>query len=178
MPPNLQEVKLKFARRRSAKVMGTLADRDDEPQEGEEVEGIMVTNNLSSKIVAPEDLAIYTPLRLGSISSKLHVPFCGTASTFELFLKEMYRGVKKFETAGVIEGDETPIIKFELNGGKVSPFFFGRLFPQCCLKEIGSSSGFRHAWSKPRCGNRRVGSKPRRGCHCRFCCRSFASCTK
>ena len=37
MPPNLQEVKLKFSRRRSAKVMGSLADRDEEdtlPVEG------------------------------------------------------------------------------------------------------------------------------------------------
>lgn len=126
MPPNLQEVKLKFARRRSAKVMGVLADREDEPQEGEEVEGIMVTNNFSSKIVSPDDLAIYTPLRLGSISSKLHVPFCGTAGTLELFLNEMYMGVRKFET----EGDETPIIKFELHGGKVSVYYSGVLF--CC----------------------------------------------
>lgn len=118
MPPNLQEVKLKFARRRSAKVMGTLADREDEPQEGEEVEGIMVTNNFSSKIVSPDDLAVYTPLRLGSISSKLHVPFCGAANTLELFLNEMYHGVKKHET----EGAETSVIKFELHGGKVSAY--------------------------------------------------------
>ncbi|GAX15257.1 cleavage and polyadenylation specificity factor subunit 3 [Fistulifera solaris] len=116
MPPNLQEVKLKFARRRSAKVMGTLANREDEPQEGEKVEGIMVTNSFSSKIVSPDDLATYTPLRLGSISSKLHVPFCGAATTLELFLNEMYHGVKKYETEGI----EGSITNFELQGGKVS----------------------------------------------------------
>ena len=53
MPPNLQEVKLKFSRRRSAKVMGSLADRDEEdtlPVEGkgEGVEGILVTQNFNS----------------------------------------------------------------------------------------------------------------------------------
>jgi cleavage and polyadenylation specificity factor subunit 3 len=124
MPPNLQEVKLKFARRRSAKVMGTLADREDEPQEGEEVEGIMVTNNFSSKIVSPDDLATYTPLRLGSISSKLHVPFCGAASTLELFLNEMYHGVNKYETEGIVAS----VTRFELQGGKVNtlgPIFVG-----------------------------------------------------
>jgi cleavage and polyadenylation specificity factor subunit 3 len=93
MPPNLQEVKLKFARRRSAKVMGSLADQDKEPQEGQEVKGIMVTHNFSSKIVAPEDLSTYTPLRMGSVSSKLHVPFAGSVDTLMLFLNEMFMGV-------------------------------------------------------------------------------------
>ena len=37
MPPNLQEVKLKFTRRRSAKVMGSLANQDEEPKEGQPV---------------------------------------------------------------------------------------------------------------------------------------------
>ncbi|KAI2509113.1 Pre-mRNA 3'-end-processing endonuclease polyadenylation factor C-term [Fragilaria crotonensis] len=93
MPPNLQEVKLKFARRRSAKVMGSLADRDGDLQEAEEVKGIMVTHNFSTKIVAPEDLATYTPLRVGSIASKLHVPFAGSVDTLKLFLNEMFVGV-------------------------------------------------------------------------------------
>jgi len=117
MPPNLQEVKLKFARRRSAKVMGSLADRDTEPQEGEEVHGILVTSNFRSKIVAPEDLANYTPLRVGSISSKLHVPFAGSERTMELFLNEMYCGVQKEEAGECSEGNA--IVKFHLQGGKV-----------------------------------------------------------
>lgn len=93
MPPNLQEVKLKFARRRSAKVMGSLADRETEPQEGEDLRGILVTHNFHSKIVAPEDLSTYTPLRVGSIASKLHVPFAGSVITLKLFLNEMFAGV-------------------------------------------------------------------------------------
>ncbi len=107
--------------------MGTLANREDEPQEGEKVEGIMVTNSFSSKIVSPDDLATYTPLRLGSISSKLHVPFCGAATTLELFLNEMYHGVKKYETEGI----EGSITNFELQGGKVnilSPFLKAKMF--------------------------------------------------
>lgn len=95
MPPNLQEVKLKFARRRSAKVMGSLADRQKEPKEGEEVRGILVTHNFHSKLVAPEDLATYTPLRVGSIASKLHVPFVGSLATLRLFLTEMFAGVSE-----------------------------------------------------------------------------------
>ena len=115
MPPNLQEVNLKFARRRSAKVMGSLAER--EPKEGEEVRGIMVTNNFQTKIVSPDDLATYTPLRVGSISSKLHVPFAGTDKTLELFLNEMYSGVVKENFVG---DDGASVTKFLLHGGRVS----------------------------------------------------------
>jgi cleavage and polyadenylation specificity factor subunit 3 len=118
MPPNLQEVKLKFARRRAAKVMGSLADREQEPQEGEQMRGIMVTNNFRSKIVAPEDLATYTPLRVGSITSKLHVPFAGSDQTLELFLNEMYSGITKEDTGEGVDG--ATAVKFHLHGGKVS----------------------------------------------------------
>ena len=125
MPPNLQEVKLKFARRRSAKVMGKLADQgsknqnenDDnndttsssiigDLQEAQEVKGIMVTHNFSSKIMAPEDLATYTPLRVGSIASKLHVPFAGSVETLKLFLTEMFMGVTH---QTIVTNDDTKI---------------------------------------------------------------------
>lgn len=101
MPPNLQTVSLKFARRRSAKVMGSLAVRGAEPEEGEHVQGVLVTQNFTSKIVKPEDLATYTPLQVGSISSKLHVPFSGSIETLRLFLTEMFSGV----TENTIEED-------------------------------------------------------------------------
>jgi hypothetical protein len=117
MPPNLQEVKLKFARRRSAKVMGTLADREIEPQEGEEVKGILVTHNFHSKIVAPEDLQTYTPLRIGSIRSKLHVPFIGSKETLKLFLSEMYACVTI--TDGGEGQDGASITTFGLHGDQV-----------------------------------------------------------
>jgi len=112
MPPNLQEVKLEFARRRSAKVIGSLvyhASSTDTakpefilPQEGDVIQGILVTQNNSSKIVAPDDLATYTPLRVGSVSSTLHVPFVTATSsdgksvyidTFRFLLNGMFSGV-------------------------------------------------------------------------------------
>jgi hypothetical protein len=108
MPPNLQEVKLKFTRRRSAKVMGSLADREEEPQEGEAVRGILVTQNFSTKIVSPEDLSTYTQLRVGSVSSKLHVPFAGQVATLRLFLNEMFSGVT--ETEEEEDADDGPTI--------------------------------------------------------------------
>lgn len=118
MPPNLQEVKLKFTRRRSAKVMGSLADRESNPAEGETVGGILVTQNFSSKIVSPEDLSTYTQLRVGSVSSKLHVPFSGKVETLRLFLNEMFSGV----TETVEEGkgfDGAAVTLFGLHGGQV-----------------------------------------------------------
>jgi len=117
MPPNNQEVKLKFARRRSAKVMGSLADRQDEPEEGEEVKGILVTHNFQSKIVSPDDLATYTPLRVGCITSKLHVPFAGTLETLRLFLNEMFAGVTEDQST---DGDDAPVVTtFGFHGGEV-----------------------------------------------------------
>lgn len=104
MPPNLQEVKLKFTRRRSAKVMGSLADREKEPREGESVQGILVTQNFNSKIVSPEDLPTYTQLRVGSVSSKLHVPFSGQVPTLRLFLNEMFSGVTEVESGKGVDG--------------------------------------------------------------------------
>lgn len=116
MPPNLQEVKFKFSRRRSAKVMGSLAERDEELQEGDEVKGVLVTHNFKSKIVAPQDLAQYTPLRVGSISSKLHVPFAGSVATLNLFLNEMFAGITEEE-----KDDEkgNKVTTFGLNEGQV-----------------------------------------------------------
>lgn len=96
MPPNQVEVKLKFPRRRSAKVMGKLAEgraNNEPPQEGESVRGILVTQNFHSKIVAPSDVATYTPLRVGTISSKLHVPFAGSLDLLQLFLHELFANI-------------------------------------------------------------------------------------
>lgn len=103
MPPNLQTVSLKFARRRSAKVMGSLAVRGAEPEEGEDVQGVLVTHNFTSKIIKPDDLATYTPLRVGTISSKLHVPFSGSIETLRLFFSEMFAGVTENT---IVEDDE------------------------------------------------------------------------
>ena len=114
MPPNLQTVSLKFARRRSAKVMGSLADSN--PTEGEQVQGVLVTHNFHSKIVSPHDLATYTPLRVGSIQSKLHVPFAGSIETLRLFLNEMFAGVTEEDT----EIDSISCKKFSLHDNKVT----------------------------------------------------------
>jgi Pre-mRNA 3'-end-processing endonuclease polyadenylation factor C-term len=131
MPPNQIEVKLKFPRRRSAKVMGTLAsEREHEPIQGEPVRGILVTHNFHSKIVAPEDLSTYTPLRVGCIHSKLHVPFVGSIITLRLFLQEVFAGIQEQEIMETIptnhedEDDERiePMIPrvFLLHDGQVS----------------------------------------------------------
>ena len=67
--------------------------------------GILVTQNFSTKIVSPEDLSTYTQLRVGSVSSKLHVPFAGQVATLRLFLNEMFSGVTETEEEeGGIDG--------------------------------------------------------------------------
>jgi len=142
MPPNLQEVKLRFARRRSAKVLGRLAGGDDQkqkddgsndtdngikveenappskrprqlPAQGQRVSGILVTHQFQSKLVAPEDLATYTPLRMGKIRSKLHVPFGGSVVTLTLFLKEMFAGIRVSEEDVYVKSEGGATMKTE-----------------------------------------------------------------
>lgn len=130
MPPNEVDVKLIFTRRRSAKVMGKLAEAPTEdntegkdkeaaePREGESVRGILVTQQNSSKIVAPEDLSTYTPLRAGSVSSRLHVPFVGKVDTLRLFLNEMFRGID--ESNDNDDDGMDGAVTFSMHGGQVS----------------------------------------------------------
>ena len=73
--------------------MGSLAEREREPREGETVQGILVTHNFQSRLVAPQDLAKFTPLRLAKVQSKLHVPFGGSIETLRVFWREMFAGV-------------------------------------------------------------------------------------
>ena len=137
MPPNLQSVTLRFARRRAATVLGGLASRppldvgegmapkedndiDNEPpskktrlpEPGEHVAGILVTHQFKSKLVAPDDLATYTPLRVGKIASKLHVPFGGSVITLTLFLQEMFAGITTNTTPN--EGGTGDVTTFSL----------------------------------------------------------------
>jgi cleavage and polyadenylation specificity factor subunit 3 len=162
MPPNEVEVKLIFTRRRSATILGKLAaaasidldnvnNNDDdvvttakeeeevmvlaEPREGDPVRGILVTQQNSSRIVAPEDLSTYTPLRVGSVSSRLHVPFVGKIATLRMFLNQMFRGIsesregdndddnyRQEEVVGDAYVDDEclgDIVTFSMHGGQV-----------------------------------------------------------
>ena len=96
--------------------MGSLAAKESEPKEGEAVQGVLVTHNFTSKIVKADDLATYTPLRTGAISSKLHVPFSGSIETLRLFITEMFAGVTENES----EEDGKICTKFSLHQDKVS----------------------------------------------------------
>jgi cleavage and polyadenylation specificity factor subunit 3 len=91
--------------------MGKLAEKT--PQKGDSVRGVMVTHNFQSKIVSPEDIATFTPLRLGSIASKIHVPFAGSVETLKLFLCEMFTGVQ-------VEVGDTEETVLTLHDGMVS----------------------------------------------------------
>uniref|UniRef100_A0A7S3L1Q4 Pre-mRNA 3'-end-processing endonuclease polyadenylation factor C-term domain-containing protein n=1 Tax=Amphora coffeiformis TaxID=265554 RepID=A0A7S3L1Q4_9STRA len=83
------------------------------PVQGQKVSGILVTQQFQSKLVAPEDLATYTPLRLGKIRSKLHVPFGGSVVTLTLFLKEMFAGIQVSEDIATVKTEEGVTIKTE-----------------------------------------------------------------
>ena len=208
MPPNEVDIKLIFTRRRSAKVMGKLAeaptatDADDadmeivdnkegkdkeaaEPREGESVRGILVTQQNSSKIVAPEDLSTYTPLRVGSVSSRLHVPFVGKVDTLRLFLNEMFRGIDE-SNDGSNDNDDDDMdgaVTFSMHGGQVSvtkSYLYSiqtlmlTSFPSLCNVILGKS----YCWQNKRRGNSGMGLQFCWGCHCRFRCCSHNACSK
>ena len=126
MPANGQTVSLPFARRRQAKVMGALARAGGggvgvggggvgpvvgpvvgHVKEGHALTGVLYTQNFVSRVVAPEDLATYTQLRVGAVSSRVHVPFVGSRETLRLFLNEMFADVVETETT-TTEEEESP----------------------------------------------------------------------
>jgi hypothetical protein len=104
----------------------------------------MVTNQKdgTTKIVAPQDLARFTPLRLGAIRSKLHVPFAGSVDTLRLFLTEMFSGITE-STVGATtpdadtgDGNEgapttTTTTTFGLHGDQVRRSLRVRLWRVC-----------------------------------------------
>ena len=86
MPENGQQIRIPFAARADAAVMGTLADK---AQGGGDLEGIMFTSNFQTRVVGEDDLEKYTSLRVGKVKAKLHVPYTGTKDTLLLFLSEV-----------------------------------------------------------------------------------------
>ena len=125
MPPNLQDVKLMFTRRKTAKVIGKLAERDHPPKDGDEVSGILVPQNFNSKIVSPDELSTYSQLRVGSVKSTLHVPFVGKIDTLRMFFNDMFSGM--IETP--IESDEDKeVVSFSFHNDQVCLKLYSYLY--------------------------------------------------
>ncbi|GMH93832.1 hypothetical protein TrVE_jg1883 [Triparma verrucosa] len=103
MPENTQTIKMPFTQRKDAVVMGKLADGAERRKfkKGDELKGVMFTQNFQTSICDPEDLGTYTELRVGNVSSKLHVPFVGSLATLRLFLNELFVGVTEDPQTGV-----------------------------------------------------------------------------
>ncbi|GMH54843.1 hypothetical protein TrRE_jg6884 [Triparma retinervis] len=94
MPDNGRKVMMRFTSRKEAVVMGNLASGGTSSiSEGDNLKGVMFTQNFATRICALEDLGTYTQLRVGSVKSKLHVPFVGSLDTLRLFLLEMFSSV-------------------------------------------------------------------------------------
>ena len=55
--------------------------------------GVLVTRNLSSWVVAPENLPARTLLLVASVRSVLQVSYGGATATLRLFLTEVFRGL-------------------------------------------------------------------------------------
>ena len=65
MPENTQTVKMPFTQRKDAVVMGRLASGAEKRnfKKGDELKGVMFTQNFQTSICDPEDLSTYTELR-------------------------------------------------------------------------------------------------------------------
>jgi len=116
-PENAKTIEFKFEIRRSAKVIGALADNDQlsaknkrdksrNYKKGDDFQGVMFTKNFQSKIASADDLAEYSPLRVGSVTQKLYVPFVGCdIGTLRLFLHEMFSSVSEDPSSASPDGN-------------------------------------------------------------------------
>jgi len=113
MPGNCVPVRLPFAQRKEAKVLGRLAGESTSAlKEGDELRGVLFTHNFQTRVCAPEDLPTYTQLRVGAVKAILHVPFVGSVETLRLFLNEMFDSTTEYDEG---EGGVT----FGLHGDNV-----------------------------------------------------------
>ena len=90
MPENGQQIRIPFAARADAAVMGTLADK---AQGGGDLEGIMFTSNFQTRVVGEDDLEKYTSLRVGKVKAKVR----GAKRSDEL--KRRYNGEERSDGA-------------------------------------------------------------------------------
>ena len=75
-----------------------------------------MTQNFNSKIVSPEELSTYSQLRVGSVSSVLHVPFAGQTDTVRLFFNEMFSEITE---TGIESDDDKDVVMFNLHDNQV-----------------------------------------------------------
>ncbi|XP_063366652.1 cleavage and polyadenylation specificity factor 73 [Cydia amplana] len=75
-PRNTQQLSLTFRGDKTAKVMGSLAV--DPPEEGKQLQGILVKRNFNYHILAPQDLNKYTELTQSEVSQRQSIHYAGS----------------------------------------------------------------------------------------------------
>ncbi|XP_047997054.1 cleavage and polyadenylation specificity factor 73 [Leguminivora glycinivorella] len=75
-PRNTQQLALTFRGDKTAKVMGSLAV--EPPEEGKQLQGILVKRNFNYHILAPQDLNKYTELTQSEVSQRQSIHYAGS----------------------------------------------------------------------------------------------------
>ncbi|XP_063626903.1 cleavage and polyadenylation specificity factor 73 [Cydia splendana] len=75
-PRNTQQLSLTFRGDKTAKVMGSLAV--EPPEEGKQLQGILVKRNFNYHILAPQDLNKYTELTQSEVSQRQSIHYAGS----------------------------------------------------------------------------------------------------
>lgn len=102
-PRNCQTVEIEFRTEKTAKIIGKLTKSNSELLEDEDlkalqpaledgdiVSGLIVRKDFNDRILAVEDLPLYTPLSTMTINQSLKVPFHHTFETLKHFLGQIY----------------------------------------------------------------------------------------
>ncbi|XP_063540314.1 cleavage and polyadenylation specificity factor 73 [Cydia strobilella] len=75
-PRNTQQLSLTFRGDKTAKVMGSLAV--EPPEEGKQLQGVLVKRNFNYHILAPQDLNKYTELTQSEVSQRQSIHYAGS----------------------------------------------------------------------------------------------------
>lgn len=101
-PKNTQPVELHFRGEKTAKVIGNLAV--EKPDEGRQLNGVLVKRNFNYHMMAPADVRKYTNLSVTSISQTLAVSFQQTLDVFQQILEDQAIDSERIEVPVKLEG--------------------------------------------------------------------------
>ncbi|EGC30185.1 hypothetical protein DICPUDRAFT_158104 [Dictyostelium purpureum] len=107
-PKNAQSVSLEFRPEKVAKTLGSVLT--SAPQQGDLVQGILVTKDFIHHIVAPNDIHNYTNLKTNTIKQKLTIPFAQNYHILYSTLEQIYDNIEESEERDVNTNSIKPII--------------------------------------------------------------------
>ncbi|CAM9674566.1 unnamed protein product, partial [Laminaria digitata] len=98
-PKNCAEVKIEFHREKVAKAVGSLARElgggrrhagASRRRQAYDVQGLLVNERFTKRLLDPSDLDEYTLLKVGGVRQRLSVPYFSSAEALRAFVREVF----------------------------------------------------------------------------------------